>query len=80
MYRGYAVENEETGASYAPKLSENGLEEFTVDQATSGTVKIYYKGTVIQHVSVWISFVTVVMLVILGIWQKISEKTEKRKW
>ena len=80
MYRGYAVENEETGVSYTPKLSENGLVEFTVDQETSGTVKIYYKGTVIQHVSVWISFVTVAMLVILGIWQKKSEKTEKRKW
>lgn len=80
MYRGYAVENEETGASYTPKLSENGLVEFTLDQATSGTVKIYYKGTVIQHVSVWISFITVAMLVILGIWQKKSEKTEKRKW
>lgn len=80
MYRGYAVENEETGTSYIPELSENGLVEFTVDQATSGTVKIYYKGTVIQHVSVLISFVTVVMLIILGIWQRKSEKTEKRKW
>lgn len=79
MYRGYAVQNEETGTFYTPELSKNGLVEFTVDDVSSGTLQIYYKGTMIQHCSVWISFVTVVVLIILGIWQRKPGKAEKKK-
>lgn len=62
MYRGYDVVNEETGGSYEPVISENGLVEFTVDDSDSGTVKIFYKGTVLQKVSTWISALTIVGL------------------
>ena len=62
MYRGYAAVNEETGESYELSFSENGLVEFTVEGNSSGKVKIFYEGTKIQHVSVWVSAVTVLLL------------------
>ena len=70
MYLGYDVVDEETGISYTPVTSENGLVEFTVAGATLGTVKIYYKGTALQKISLWISFVTVAALAIWGVYQK----------
>lgn len=63
MYRGYAAVNEETGESYELSFSENGLVEFTVEGNSSGKVKIFYEGTKIQHVSVWVSAVTVLLLI-----------------
>lgn len=64
MYLGYDVVNEETGVSYETVISENGLVEFTVQDSESGIVKIYYKGTLLQKISVWISFVTVAVLAV----------------
>ncbi|MBO5068969.1 MAG: hypothetical protein J6C37_01190 [Roseburia sp.] len=74
MYLGYDAVNEETGVSYEPAISENGLVEFTVRDSWSGTVKIYYKGTLLQKVSVWISFATVVMLVAVW-WYTLRERS-----
>lgn len=62
MYLGYDVVNEETGVSYEPVISDNGLVEFTVDDSDAGTVKIYYAGTTLQKISTWISVLTVIGL------------------
>lgn len=76
MYRGYDVVNEETGVSYPPVISANGLVEFTVDDAASGKLKIYYKGTALQKVSTWISALTVTGLA--AVWWYDSRKKKGR--
>lgn len=77
MYRGYAVENEKTNVFYEPQFSENGLVEFTIDDVSEGTVKIYYKGTAIQHGSVWISAFTVIGLTVVLVNER--KKKERKK-
>lgn len=77
MYLGYDVINETTGVTYEPVISENGLVEFTITDSSSGTVKIYYKGTILQKISVGISLVT--LLGLIAVWgsqnRKRNEKT-----
>ena len=77
MYRGYEVVNEETKETYEPSFSENGLVEFTIDDSSFGTVKIYYKGTAIQHLSVWVSFVTVALLVFIAIRERLQMRRKE---
>lgn len=59
MYRGYTAENEQSGMSYTTYVSDNGLVEFELPRGTTGTIKVYYKGTLIQKLSDMISIVTI---------------------
>lgn len=76
MYLGYDVVNEDTGVSYEPVISDNGLVEFTVDDSESGTVKIYYEGTALQKISTWVSAVTLIGLVV--VWIREQKGQEER--
>ena len=76
MYLGYDVINEDTGVSYEPVISDNGLVEFIVDDSDAGTVKIVYAGTTLQKISTWISAVTVLGLVV--VWIRKQKGQEKR--
>lgn len=77
MYLGYDVLDQETGVSYEPVISENGLVEFTVDDAAEGTVKIYYKGTMLQKISLWITGLTLAGLAVVW-WRNVSRKHDKK--
>lgn len=72
MYLGYDVTDEAAGVSYEPVVSENGLVEFSVTDSAAGTVKIYYKGTLLQKISVWISLITVICLAALWVHRKLN--------
>jgi hypothetical protein len=64
MYRGYAVVDENTGESFEPYLSSNGLVAFEIPQGYEGTVKIYYAGTTVQKIS---DVVSLLMILLLGL-------------
>jgi uncharacterized membrane protein YfhO len=58
-YKGYRAEL--GGKEFELRESPNGLVEITT--AESGAVKVYYAGTVIQKISVWITLLSLLALV-----------------
>lgn len=69
MYKGYSAVDE-YGKEYRIGKSSNGLVEVYLDGKTSGNIKVYYKGTDIQHISDTISIVSFFMFIIFIIYYK----------
>lgn len=61
MYQGYAAVNAETGEALPVSEGEDGFVEVGVDDA-SGTIRVWYAGTTIQHVANAVSLLSLVVV------------------
>lgn len=70
MYKGYTAEKE-SGENLLVKKSENGLVSVEIDDY-EGTIRVWYRGTLVQKISDYITFVALIALVI-G-WRRFNRK------
>jgi hypothetical protein len=64
MYKGYVAENLLTGETYAVIESDNGLVQANIENYSGGDIRVYYKGTRAQKVSLLISQISASVLFI----------------
>lgn len=63
MYKGYAAVDEATGEMLEVHEGDDGFVEVRVGSSAAGTIRVWYAGTLIQHVSTAISFLFVLAVV-----------------
>jgi hypothetical protein len=76
MYIGYSAENLLTGDSYAVTESRNGLVQVNIQNYNGGDIRLYYKGTIGQKVSLAVSGICACVL--LGYFALCSIASVKR--
>jgi hypothetical protein len=64
MYKGYVAENLFTGETYEVIESDTGLVQVNIENYSGGDIRVYYKGTLAQKVSLGISKIVVCALLI----------------
>ena len=71
MYKGYAAVDEVTGEELDVREGDDGFVEVSVGSSSSGTVRVRYAGTLVQHASTVVSLVFVLALVGCGIARRV---------
>lgn len=71
MYKGYAAVDEVTGEELDVREGDDGFVEVSVGSSSSGTVRAWYAGTLVQHASTVVSLVFVLALVGCGIARRV---------
>jgi hypothetical protein len=64
MYKGYSAENLLTEEGYEVTESDIGLVQVNIENYNGGDIRVYYKGTLAQKVSLYISQIAVCALLI----------------
>ena len=59
-YYGYTAESEDGKTQYKIEKTEKGFIRIYLGDIKEGTVKLYYKKTIIQRISAFISIITII--------------------
>ena len=73
MYRGYYADNLDSGDVYRVEESEHGLVNVIVNNYQGGDIRVYYRGTVLQRISKYVSGIAF-GVVIIGIILRLVRK------